>query len=260
MVAVVVMLMTLLAFSALVEPSSAQAWKLPKPGRDHHGIAREYPLSAENVKPDSDRLLLVAMSWKSLYPNNHSTEGLVDIKKAYARKRKVSATGSSEKNNSRPPDTKQGPSAPQMLLTPLSLRRSKHLDGRVFDVGMLLVMLCNKYNEYLLIFMVGFNAKSSKSKKTRKRSATFLQQIFILKKGKVARMSKMVAVIVVTLLAFSALAEPSSAQAWKLPNPGNAPLPISGHPYHRGCSKATQCRGGTPGARKLLTVVKNGTN
>ena len=84
---------------------------------------------------------------------------------------------------------------------------------------------------------------------------------FFWEKGKVARMSKMLAVIVVTLLAFSALVEPPSAQAWKLiPNPRNAPLPISGHPYNRGCSAATQCRGGTPVARKLLTLVKNGTN
>ncbi|KAL1562353.1 hypothetical protein AAHA92_04942 [Salvia divinorum] len=77
-------------------------------------------------------------------------------------------------------------------------------------------------------------------------------------------MSKMLVVIVATLLAFSAVVEPSSAEAttiglWKL-SPKNPPLPVSGNPYRRGCSTTTRCRGGTPSARKLLTILKNATN
>ena len=46
------------------------------------------------------------MSWKSPYPNHRYTEGLSDVKKSYAGKRKKVET-----SDSHPPDTEQGPSA-----------------------------------------------------------------------------------------------------------------------------------------------------
>ncbi|KAG6423452.1 hypothetical protein SASPL_113848 [Salvia splendens] len=71
-------------------------------------------------------------------------------------------------------------------------------------------------------------------------------------------MAKMIAVVVmVTLLAFSALVEPSSAQAWKLPKPGPPRQRPGVPPFRRECRIKDRCRGGIPAARKLLTIVKN---
>ncbi|KAG6423453.1 hypothetical protein SASPL_113849 [Salvia splendens] len=76
-------------------------------------------------------------------------------------------------------------------------------------------------------------------------------------------MSKMLAVVVVTLIAFSALVEPSSGKIIGYPVIGvDNPLPYTppakpGSPYQRGCSAATQCRGGPPSSRKLLAILKN---
>lgn len=69
-------------------------------------------------------------------------------------------------------------------------------------------------------------------------------------------MAKTVAVMFATLLLVIAFVNSAAAAVSVDGRIGLAAERVPANPYHRGCSKATQCRGG-PGARgrKLLTTA-----